>query len=128
MAHRPVPGSVGLLSASGNQQAPAKKLVIKPLKGMVCSSPPPVPLPPFPPAGEQSSALTDASYCHPPIVRASSLWRLAVKPELPANFEEVTWAKLRASVVAVHDKTPVSCSLEELYTVSQGGIMTRATA
>jgi hypothetical protein len=41
----------------------------------------------------------------------------AVKPELPANFEEATWCKLRDCVTAVHCKRPVSCSLEELYTV-----------
>ncbi|KAG2482358.1 hypothetical protein HYH03_018708 [Edaphochlamys debaryana] len=44
---------------------------------------------------------------------------LKVKPELPANFEEVTWAKLKDCVVAVHCKRPVSNSLEELYTAVQ---------
>lgn len=46
--------------------------------------------------------------------------RFSVKPELPVNFEEVTWGKLRECVVAVHNKTPVSCSLEELYMVRTG--------
>ncbi|KAG2445601.1 hypothetical protein HXX76_000212 [Chlamydomonas incerta] len=40
---------------------------------------------------------------------------LKVKPELPANFEELTWGKLRDCVIAVHCKRPVSNSLEELY-------------
>ncbi|KAL3702128.1 hypothetical protein R1sor_020150 [Riccia sorocarpa] len=37
------------------------------------------------------------------------------KPKLPTNFEEVTWAKIREAVMAIHLKQPVSCSLEELY-------------
>lgn len=41
----------------------------------------------------------------------------AAKPELPPNFEEVTWAKLQDAVRAVHEKRPVACSLEELYAV-----------
>jgi hypothetical protein len=41
----------------------------------------------------------------------------AAKPKLPADFEETTWAKLQAAVRAVHSKSPVSCSLEELYRV-----------
>ncbi|MEW5312866.1 MAG: hypothetical protein WDW38_004466 [Sanguina aurantia] len=44
---------------------------------------------------------------------------LKVKPELPTNFEDVTWAKLQASVQAVHCKLPVSFSLEELYAAVQ---------
>lgn len=47
----------------------------------------------------------------PPLVRD------AVKPQLPANFEEVTWAKLQDAVNAVHEKRPVATSLEELYRV-----------
>ena len=42
----------------------------------------------------------------------------AVKPKLPEDFEANTWAKLRAAVLAVHKRQPVSCSLEELYRVS----------
>mmetsp|Transcript_6002 Transcript_6002/g.17169 ORF Transcript_6002/g.17169 Transcript_6002/m.17169 type:complete len:735 (-) Transcript_6002:2064-4268(-) len=34
---------------------------------------------------------------------------------LPDGFEEATWAKLQAAVRAVHNKEPVSTSLEELY-------------
>ncbi|XP_024391521.1 cullin-4 [Physcomitrium patens] len=37
------------------------------------------------------------------------------KPKLPKDFEEVTWAKLREAVTAIHLKQPVNCSLEELY-------------
>ncbi|GIL70584.1 hypothetical protein Vretimale_3704 [Volvox reticuliferus] len=44
---------------------------------------------------------------------------LKVKPELPANFEEATWSKLRDCIMAVHCKHPVSCSLEELYAAVQ---------
>lgn len=40
---------------------------------------------------------------------------LKLKPQLPKNFEEVTWAKLQDAVNAVHCKRPVSTSLEELY-------------
>jgi hypothetical protein len=42
---------------------------------------------------------------------------VAVKPQLPANFEADTWAKLQAAVQAVHQKQPVATSLEELYRV-----------
>jgi len=44
----------------------------------------------------------------------------AAKPKLPADFEETTWSKLQAAVRAVHNKQPVSCSLEELYRVRRG--------
>jgi hypothetical protein len=44
------------------------------------------------------------------------------KPELPSDFEDATWAKLQNAVHAVHSKQPVSCSLEELYTVSKHGM------
>ncbi|KAH7426369.1 hypothetical protein KP509_11G098900 [Ceratopteris richardii] len=37
------------------------------------------------------------------------------KPKLPLNFEEVTWAKIKEAITAIHLKQPVSCSLEELY-------------
>ncbi len=41
----------------------------------------------------------------------------AAKPKLPADFENMTWAKLNEAVLAVHSKTGVSLSLEELYRV-----------
>ncbi|GFH16839.1 CULLIN_2 domain-containing protein [Haematococcus lacustris] len=44
---------------------------------------------------------------------------LKSKPELPANFEEETWSKLRQAVQAINAKQPVSCSLEELYAAVQ---------
>lgn len=42
---------------------------------------------------------------------------LAAKPKLPADFADKTWGKLQAAVTAVHQKQPVSCSLEDLYRV-----------
>ncbi len=52
------------------------------------------------------------------MVAASALSRdTAGKPKLPDGFEAETWAKLQDAVHAVHDKRPVSCSLEELYRV-----------
>ena len=42
---------------------------------------------------------------------------LAAKPQLPVDFEEVTWAKLKEAVHAVHEKRRISTSLEELYMV-----------
>eukprot|EP00197_Chlamydomonas_leiostraca_P016154 CAMPEP_0202861492 /NCGR_PEP_ID=MMETSP1391-20130828/2868_1 /ASSEMBLY_ACC=CAM_ASM_000867 /TAXON_ID=1034604 /ORGANISM="Chlamydomonas leiostraca, Strain SAG 11-49" /LENGTH=749 /DNA_ID=CAMNT_0049540895 /DNA_START=162 /DNA_END=2411 /DNA_ORIENTATION=- len=44
---------------------------------------------------------------------------LKSKPALPEDFEATTWAKLQDAVRAVHDKRPVSCSLEELYAAVQ---------
>ena len=41
----------------------------------------------------------------------------AGKPQLPVDFEDATWSKLREAVQAVHGKRPVSVSLEELYRV-----------
>ncbi|CAG8716837.1 7027_t:CDS:10 [Cetraspora pellucida] len=40
---------------------------------------------------------------------------LKVKPKLPDNFEEITWAKLQAAIRAIHNYLPVNDSLEELY-------------
>eukprot|EP00897_Mesotaenium_endlicherianum_P001162 jgi/Mesen1/11046/ME000099S10492 len=37
------------------------------------------------------------------------------RPKLPEDFEEVTWAKIRGAVQAIHHKQSVACSLEELY-------------
>lgn len=42
----------------------------------------------------------------------------AGKPKLPGDFVEKTWLKLQIAVKAVHEKQPVSCSLEDLYRVS----------
>lgn len=44
---------------------------------------------------------------------------LKTKPELPENFEVVTWAKLQEAITAVHCKRKVSTSLEELYMAVQ---------
>lgn len=46
-----------------------------------------------------------------------SLVFFADKPKLPNNFEELTWAKIKEAVTAIHLKQPVNCSLEELYRV-----------
>ena len=40
---------------------------------------------------------------------------LAVKPHLPENFREATWEKLKEAVQAIHNKTFVIYSREELY-------------
>mmetsp|Transcript_20842 Transcript_20842/g.46666 ORF Transcript_20842/g.46666 Transcript_20842/m.46666 type:complete len:729 (-) Transcript_20842:640-2826(-) len=40
---------------------------------------------------------------------------LKSRPRLPDNFEQVTWAKLRKAVAAVHTQVAVAHSLEELY-------------
>lgn len=37
------------------------------------------------------------------------------KPTLPENYQEHTWQKLRAAVVAIQTSTPIEYSLEELY-------------
>ena len=41
----------------------------------------------------------------------------AEKPQLPSDFEAVTWLKLEDAIRAVHEKRAVSSSLEELYRV-----------
>ena len=40
---------------------------------------------------------------------------LKIKPKVPESFERDTWEKLRAAVRAVHAKSAVGFSLEELY-------------
>ena len=39
----------------------------------------------------------------------------AAKPHLPENFKEATWQKLKEAVQAIHKKTFVIYSSEELY-------------
>ena len=41
----------------------------------------------------------------------------AERPQLPSDFEAVTWLKLEDAIRAVHEKRAVSSSLEELYRV-----------
>ena len=43
------------------------------------------------------------------------------KPQLPSDFEAVTWLKLEDAIRAVHEKRAVSSSMEELYRVSPKG-------
>ncbi|XP_070538317.1 cullin-4A-like [Ptychodera flava] len=38
-----------------------------------------------------------------------------VKPELPENYQETTWQKLKEAVQAIHNHTSIKYSLEELY-------------
>ena len=40
------------------------------------------------------------------------------RPQLPPNYQEEAWSKLREAVDAIHQKRSVSSSLEELYQVS----------
>lgn len=40
---------------------------------------------------------------------------LLAKPNLPENFKEATWQKLKEAVQAIHKKTFVIYSSEELY-------------
>jgi hypothetical protein len=49
------------------------------------------------------------------------------KPKLPDDFQAVTWAKLRAALVAIHRHQPVAFSFEELYRV-RTPVKTRAHA
>ena len=37
------------------------------------------------------------------------------KPELPENYSEQAWDKLRQAIQAIHTQQPISYSLEELY-------------
>ncbi|KAI8921457.1 Cullin family-domain-containing protein [Entophlyctis helioformis] len=73
------------------------------------------------------SALSSAALAHAPTVDSPAARFSAgpakklvfkgfkVKPKLPDNFEHDTWESLRRAVVAIHDRQPVSDSLEELY-------------
>ena len=38
-----------------------------------------------------------------------------MKPNLPENYGEETWDKLRQAIHAVHNQRPICYSLEELY-------------
>lgn len=107
------------LKPANASNGPAKKLVIKPLKGEPNRT------------GAASSAARRRPQallpcCNVPLnaypVGCCGNLRLvlAVKPELPSNFEEVTWAKLQDAINAVQCKRPVACSLEELYRVGGG--------
>ena len=40
---------------------------------------------------------------------------VSVKPQLPENFQEETWVKLRTAVKAIQTQCSISYSLEELY-------------
>lgn len=51
-----------------------------------------------------------------PVLQAA-VSNAAAKPKLPEDFEDRTWAKLQDAVIAVQEKRPVACSLEELYRV-----------
>ena len=40
---------------------------------------------------------------------------LSVKADLPENYGEIAWGKLKQAIHAVHHQLPISYSLEELY-------------
>lgn len=40
---------------------------------------------------------------------------VAGKPNLPENYQETTWCKLREAVVAIQTSRSIDYSLEELY-------------
>lgn len=42
---------------------------------------------------------------------------LLVKPSLPTNFEEDTWATLKSAITAIFLKKPDPCDCEKLYQV-----------
>jgi hypothetical protein len=97
MASIPIAVSSGLGSKQNNSNGEKRKLVIKPLK-----------------REWGAGGLRSRSR-----VSCCSNWPCmhAVKPQLPANFEEETWSKLEDAVNAVHAKQPVAHSLEQLYRV-----------
>lgn len=37
------------------------------------------------------------------------------KPNLPENYQETTWSKLREAVIAIQTSKAIAYSLEELY-------------
>lgn len=39
----------------------------------------------------------------------------AGKPNLPENYQETTWSKLREAVIAIQTSKAIAYSLEELY-------------
>ena len=43
------------------------------------------------------------------------LFALIEKPNLPDNYKESTWEKLKEAVEAIHASKSISSSLEELY-------------
>lgn len=43
------------------------------------------------------------------------IFLLSGKPNLPDNYQENTWSKLREAVVAIQTSTAIAYSLEELY-------------
>lgn len=45
------------------------------------------------------------------------LWSIVGQPKLPTNFEDDTWAKLKAAISAIFLKQPLSCDTEKLYQV-----------
>lgn len=41
------------------------------------------------------------------------------KPQLPPNYQETTWQKLKDAVIAIQTSKPISTSQEELYNAVQ---------
>eukprot|EP00744_Colponema_vietnamica_P008519 GILI01012143.1.p1 GENE.GILI01012143.1~~GILI01012143.1.p1 ORF type:complete len:1008 (+),score=304.22 GILI01012143.1:274-3024(+) len=65
------------------------------------------------PATLQSDALRKKNAAQAP--KKMVIKPFKVKPQLPENFEEETWNRLRSAVVAIFQRQPVTASLEELY-------------
>ncbi|CAI5508271.1 unnamed protein product [Closterium sp. Naga37s-1] len=66
------------------------------------------------------SSLSSHSCPPPPLLSSGPHPPPPAKPQLPPDYEETTWAKLREAVTAIHEKRAVSCSLEELYRAVEG--------
>lgn len=43
------------------------------------------------------------------------MFTFAGKPNLPENYQETTWSKLKESVIAIQTSKAITYSLEELY-------------
>ena len=39
----------------------------------------------------------------------------SARPQLPENYQEQTWERLKEAVQAIHNSRPIKYSLEELY-------------
>lgn len=58
-----------------------------------------------------------ADWSSPPTSLTNCPIPIADKPQLPENFEDETWQKLKDCVRAVHMQQPVNQSFEQLYKV-----------
>lgn len=89
-------GTIKMTSSSMNKPgATTKKLVIKNFKSMFTVL---------------SSSLVITS-----VTSGNKCKYFAGKPNLPENYQETTWSKLREAVVAIQTSKAIAYSLEELY-------------